>query len=169
MPGSRPMHRPVLALSTAVLIACGLSAASAQSMSPQQKPAPAAEKGSNPSALVDGKLNVPGAPADSQTVPAKFSERNAGLDKLPMMALPLPLNDEQRRVIVDSVKQANAPEQSTAAKPADALPGDIAMHDLGESANSIPQVEGLKYVRTPDRVLLVRPEIRVVVGELESK
>jgi hypothetical protein len=223
------MPRPVLALSTAVLIACGLSVASAQTKPPQQNAAPAAETGSNPSAqqqapnenrkhsgtndesgpsagkptadqnsqgdhaahsvsgrlgkeepsshapgegtavLVDGKLNVPGAPADSQTVPAKFSERNAGLDKLPMMALPLPLNDEQRRAIVDSVKQANAPEQSTAAKPADALPGDIAMHDLGESANSIPQVEGLKYVRTPDRVLLVRPEIRVVVGELESK
>jgi hypothetical protein len=36
--------------------------------------------------LVSGALNVPGAPKDSQTVPAKYSERNAALDKLPIMA-----------------------------------------------------------------------------------
>ena len=35
--------------------------------------------------LVDGKLAVPGAPADSQTVPSKFSERNARLDKEPLV------------------------------------------------------------------------------------
>jgi hypothetical protein len=46
--------------------------------------------------FVDGKLNVPGAPADSQTVPAKFSERNDKIDKLPIMAMPLGLSDEQR-------------------------------------------------------------------------
>ena len=33
--------------------------------------------------FVDGRLTAPGAPADSQTVPAKFSERNAALDELP--------------------------------------------------------------------------------------
>jgi hypothetical protein len=118
--------------------------------------------------LVDGKLNVPGAPADSQTVPAKFSERNDRIDKLPIMAMPLGLNDEQRRAIVDSVKQANAPVQSTAAKPADSLPADIAMNELGVSAN-IPTVARLKYVRTADRILLVEPSNRVVVGEIASQ
>ena len=42
----------------------------------------------NPSAapaLVNGRLNVPGAPQDSETVPAKFSEKNAALDKLPLV------------------------------------------------------------------------------------
>jgi hypothetical protein len=34
--------------------------------------------------LVNGAWNVPGAPKDSQTVPAKFSERNAAIDKLPI-------------------------------------------------------------------------------------
>ena len=38
------------------------------------------------SVLVNGALNVPGAPKDSQTVPAKYSARNAALDKLPTMA-----------------------------------------------------------------------------------
>ena len=37
-------------------------------------------------ALVNGKLNVPGAPTDSQTVPAKFSASNDKLDNTPMMA-----------------------------------------------------------------------------------
>ena len=33
-----------------------------------------------------GSRWVPGAPKDSQTVPAKYSARNAALDKLPTMA-----------------------------------------------------------------------------------
>jgi hypothetical protein len=118
--------------------------------------------------LVDGKLNVPGAPADSQTVPAKFSERNDKIDKLPIMAMPLGLSDEQRRAILDSVKQANPPVQTTAAKPAEELPMDIVVHDLGVSAN-VPQVANLKVVRTSDRVLLIQPSNRIVVGEIENK
>lgn len=118
--------------------------------------------------FVDGKLNVPGAPADSQTVPAKFSERNDRIDKLPIMAMPLGLSDEQRRAIVDSVKQANPPVQTTAAKPAEELPIDVVVHDLGVSAN-IPDVAWLKVVRTPDRVLLVEPANRIVVGEIANQ
>jgi hypothetical protein len=171
------MRRPVLSISTAILIACGLSAASAQNTPLQQNAAPPATTGynasaqpqaENPAVLINGKLNVLGAPADSQTVPAKFSERNNRIDKLPIMAMPRGLNDEQRRAILDGVKQANQPEQSTAAKPADELPNGIVMHDLGASTN-IPQIAGLKYVRTSDRVLLVEPLNRVVVGEIASR
>jgi len=35
--------------------------------------------------LVDGRLAVPGAPQDSQTVPSNFSERNAKLDQEPLV------------------------------------------------------------------------------------
>ncbi len=35
--------------------------------------------------FVNGKLAVPGAPKDSQTEPAKFSERNAKLDLEPLV------------------------------------------------------------------------------------
>jgi hypothetical protein len=117
--------------------------------------------------FVDGKLNVPGAPKDSQTVPAKFSERNDRIDKLPIMAMPLGLSDAQRRAILDSVKQAAQPVQTTSAKPAEELPADIVVHDLGVSAN-IPEVARLKYVRTPQGVLLVEPSNRVVVGEIAN-
>ena len=54
----------------------------------------------------NGRLATPGAPADSQTVPAKFSERNNALDELPTMAFPLPLTDEQRQRIRDAVSKA---------------------------------------------------------------
>src|SRR3954454_7291124 len=43
--------------------------------------------------FVNGSLAVPGAPSDTQTTPAKFSERNAKLDSYPVMALPLALDD----------------------------------------------------------------------------
>lgn len=35
--------------------------------------------------LRDGKLTATGAPEDSQTVPSKFSTRNAKLDQLPLI------------------------------------------------------------------------------------
>jgi hypothetical protein len=42
--------------------------------------------GTNKDAVfVDGKLNVPGAPPDGQTVPSKFSTRNASLDQEPLI------------------------------------------------------------------------------------
>jgi hypothetical protein len=48
-----------------------------------QEPLPQTESdGKAP--LVNGAWNVPGAPKDSQTVPSKFSERNAAIDKLPI-------------------------------------------------------------------------------------
>ena len=56
--------------------------------------------------LVDGKWNVPGAPVDSQTVPAKFSEGNAALDKRPIMAFPLTLSDEQKQKLVAAIRAA---------------------------------------------------------------
>jgi hypothetical protein len=117
--------------------------------------------------LVDGKLNVPGAPKDSQTVPAKFSERNDRIDKLPIMAMPLGLSDAQRRAILASVKQAGQPVQSTSTKPSEELPANIVVHDLGASSD-IPEVARLKYVRTPQGVLLVEPSNRIVVGEIAN-
>jgi hypothetical protein len=49
----------------------------------KQEPLPQT-KSDDTSPLVNGAWNVPGAPKDSQTVPAKFSERNAAIDKLPI-------------------------------------------------------------------------------------
>jgi hypothetical protein len=117
--------------------------------------------------FVNGKLDVPGAPADSQTVPAKFSQRNDAVDHTPILAMSLSLTDEQKTSIAASVKLADKPVQSTRAKPSEELPWDITIHDLPNAAegSSMPDVS---YVRTPDRILLVRPSNRVVVGEIKG-
>jgi hypothetical protein len=49
----------------------------------KQEPLPQT-KSDDTAPLVNGVWNVPGAPKDSQTEPAKFSERNAAIDKLPI-------------------------------------------------------------------------------------
>jgi hypothetical protein len=116
-------------------------------------------------ALVDGKLNAPGAPADSQTVPAKFSPRNDKLDNLPIMATPRNLTDEQKRKIVESVKAANRPVQASNAKPAEELAWNVKVHDLGVAASD-PVLKDFKYVRTKDRILLVDAPNRIVVDEI---
>jgi len=113
--------------------------------------------------LVNGRLNVPGAPVDSQTVPAKYSERNNQIDHLPIMAMPMGLTDAQKKRIADAVRAADRPVQQTSAKPAEELPWDVEIHDIPVAANDMPDV---KYVRTPERILLVRPSNRVVVAEI---
>ena len=117
--------------------------------------------------FVNGKLDVPGAPADSQTVPAKFSQHNDAVDHTPIMAMSLSLTDEQKKSIAASVKLADKPVQSTRAKPSEELPWDITIHDLPNAAEG-PSMPDVSYVRTPDRILLVRPSNRVVVGEIKG-
>src|SRR5262245_5272150 len=50
--------------------------------------------------FVNGALTVPGAPPDTDTVPAKFSARNDASDRLPIAAFRLKhLTDDQHREI----------------------------------------------------------------------
>ena len=131
---------------------------------------PGAQAPSTPSTeiLVDGRLTVDGAPQDSQTVPSKFSKRNAWLDSLPIMALPMPLNDAERKRIYDAVTRANAPIERSNAQPADQLPSSMTLQDLPkEIVADIPAMRGLTYVRLSDRVLLVRAPNGIVVGTIE--
>jgi hypothetical protein len=117
--------------------------------------------------LVNGRLTAPGAPADSQTVPAKFSARNAALDELPIMAFPLPLTDDQRKRIRDAVSKA--PVAKADVRLADLLPSGIDVRDLPqELTTEIPATRNLGYVRTADKILLVSPSNRIVVGEIKN-
>ena len=119
-------------------------------------------------ALVNGAWNVAGAPADSQTVPAKFSKRNDAIDKLPIFGMSLGLSDEQKRAIVDErARGERAGRQRPAAKVAEELPWDVTVHDLPASAND-PAMAKLKYVRAQGRVLLIEPSNRIVIGEIAN-
>jgi hypothetical protein len=119
--------------------------------------------------LVNGRLNVPGAPVDSQTVPAKFSEGNAALDKRPIMAFPLTLSDEQKQKLLAMIRAAkpDAPVAKIDPKLTEELPASVQLHDLPPSANELG-VSEFKYVRVSDGILLVRPANRIVVAEIKG-
>src|SRR6476469_10811473 len=66
--------------------------------------APSAKPADN-AVFVNGALAVPGAPENTDTVPAKFSAKNAADDKLITLAYTFKLlTDEQRRAIYDGLK-----------------------------------------------------------------
>jgi hypothetical protein len=124
----------------------------------------------NTAVFVDGKLAVPGAPADSQTVPSKVSERNAKLDAMPIMALPLGLSDEQKRRIVDSIAKSNIPVEQVSAKPADMLPQTTRVAQLPDDVKkAIPMAADFGIIRTKDRILLLRAPNMVVTGEIATQ
>jgi hypothetical protein len=115
--------------------------------------------------FVDGKLAVPGAPADSQTVPSKVSERNARIDAMPIMAMPLPLSDEQKQKILASVK--SLPVKQISAKPADMLPVTTEVSELpADVKQAMPIISDIGIIRTGDKILLVRSPNMVVTGEI---
>lgn len=108
-----------------------------------------------------------------QTIPAKFSKRNDTLDHVPTMALPLPLNDQQRKQIYDAVMadKTQPVADADALKPASELSPDQAlsgMHPLPESVRGIDGVARLYFVKAKGKVLLVEPATRTVVGQITS-
>ncbi len=108
--------------------------------------------------------------ATLQTMPALVSQRNDLLDHLPVMAWPLPLNDQQRRQIYHAAMAR--PTQSVAGldklKPASSLSFAQAGHlsSLPPDVASIDGLQGLQYVTDKHRVLLVRPSTGIVVDEI---
>jgi len=121
----------------------------------------------NTEVFVDGKLAVPGAAADSQTVPSKVSARNARLDATPIMAQPLGLNDEQKRRIVASVTKSNVPVSQISAKPADLLPATTQVSEFAAEVKAdAPMLGDIQFIRTKDKILLVRAPNMVVTGEV---
>ncbi len=118
--------------------------------------------------FVNGALDVPGAATDSQTVPAKFSKRNDAIDHVPIMAMAvLAFSNDQKRSIIDAVHGANPPVQMTSAKPAEELPIGITVQDWPAAASD-PAFAKMKYVRAQDRILLVEPTNRIVIGEIPN-
>lgn len=175
-----------ISLSALVLLA-GVSVAAAQQQAndPNQK-APANPQGdgafksqqggkeepgshssgaSSTAVLIDGKLAVPGAPADSQTVPSKVSERNARLDAIPIMAQPLGFSDEQKKQILNST--TTMPLSQISAKPADMLPATTQVSELPADVKAaVPMARDLGVIRTSDKIFLVRAPSMVVTGEI---
>jgi hypothetical protein len=108
-----------------------------------------------------------------QTIPAKFSKRNDILDHVPTVAVPLPLSQEQRKQIYDAVMAEKSQPAAGAdtLKPASELSPDQALNDmrpLPESVRGIDGVSRLYYIKTKDKVLLIEPNVRTVVGQITA-
>ena len=84
-------------------------------------------------------------------------------------AVRLPLSEEQRGHIFDGImKVRDAPVADVAVpQPKGTLPSSVELQDLPPSvAHDVPVVQGYKFVKLDDRVLLVSPLDRTVVAEL---
>ena len=115
--------------------------------------------------FINGALAVPDAPANSQTVPAKFSAQNAAADKLVILAYTFKmLSDEERRAIYQALKDLPAGQAFNADIGVE-LPPAVELHPMpAEVANRVPQTKDYRYAISDNRVLLVAPINRVVVG-----
>jgi hypothetical protein len=108
-----------------------------------------------------------------ETIPAKFSRRNDILDRTPIMAWPLPLSDGQRKQIYDAVmaEKSQPLAGADALKPASELSPNQAlngMRPLPESVRGIDGVSRLYYIKAKDKVLLIEPNVRTVVGQITA-
>jgi hypothetical protein len=133
--------------------------------------------GSNPrpEALWHGMLTVAGAPQDADTIPSLYSPRTASDDKLPIVAYTLKhLTNAQRSALRSELangKPAPAAGGSTAyavvggeVPPRVALEGFKALpHDI---VSKLPEMRGVAYMVSADKVLLIDADNRVVVGVL---
>ncbi len=141
----------------------GAKGAPPNSQAPQNTTAPA------PGAFVNGALTAPGAAPDTDTTPAKFSQKNDQLDKMPILTRGVVLDDAQRKLIWESVMaDSGAATASIEAGPSTELPYTVELREWPQDVTGkIPGVQSFKYVKTNDKILVVSPASRIVVGEIK--
>src|SRR5215475_12508778 len=157
------------ALALAFVVSVGLAAAQqqppptdAQQQSQQEK---AQQTPSGKMGAEEPSSHAPNAaaPANTDTVPAKFSAKNAADDALITIAYTFKsLTDDERRAIYQALKG-----QSAAAVNADVgteLPPAVELNPVpNELAARVPQTKDYRFAVANDRVLLVGTS-RIVVG-----
>ena len=126
--------------------------------------APSAKPADN-SVFVNGALAVPGAPENTDTVPAKFSEQNAADDKLSIAAYTFKLlTEEQRRAIYTALKGQPAGPAFNADIGAE-LPSSVELRPMPDDVVArVQQTKDYRYAVADNRVLLVSPVTPYVVG-----
>src|SRR5215510_1100719 len=109
-------------------------------------------------------LAVPGAPANTDTVPAKYSQKNAADDQLITTAYTFKtLSDDERRAIYEALKGQPAGSAFSADIGTELPPGIELRPVPDDLAARVPQTKDYSYAVTHDRVLLVGTS-RVVAG-----
>jgi hypothetical protein len=132
----------------------------------------------NDDILVNGVLTVPGALTDSETTPAKHSERVAADDKLPIAAFRLRrLTNEQRSEITQLAPPRRiTPAGDGAVSEHQAIVGALvpstaldALIPVPEAvAAKFPELRGAGFMRAGGKLLLVDLVNMLVIGVLEG-
>jgi hypothetical protein len=121
-------------------------------------------------ALVNGVLTVPRAPIVTDTAPAKFSAKNAADDRLVTAAYTFKLlSREERSMIYQSLRgQAGGSTQKvdigtklSLEIEVRAVPDDLIVR--------VPQTRGYHYAVAGNKIFLVSPLTRVVVGVFSDR
>src|SRR5262249_42433530 len=133
----------------------------------QRQPPPNASPPAN-AVFVNGALAVPGAPVNTDTVPARFSANNAADDELITLASTFKtLTEDRRRAIYQSLKDQRA-GSTFSADIGTKLPPGIELRPVpDEVAARVPQTRDYRYAVAKDRVLLVGTG-RIVAGIFED-
>lgn len=106
------------------------------------------------------------------TAPSTMSARNAALDKLPTVAFQFPLNDEQKKLIVQSVAQSpSSPDADVVTKAGvrNFVPDDAAVQASEFSADvkqQMPNAANYKFVKGDKQVLIIDPVNEVVISAI---
>jgi Protein of unknown function (DUF1236) len=108
---------------------------------------------------------VPGAMPDSDTVPSTMSAKNAADDKLIIIAYTLKnLTDEERRAIYQALKDEPAGSAFNADVGTE-LPAAVELRPMpAQVVAQVPQTRDYQFAVADNRVLLVSPASRIVVG-----
>jgi hypothetical protein len=142
----------------------------------KQEPSSKIEGTTTEAVLVNGILSVPGAQQDSQTAPAKFSERSNVADQLPIAAYALRhLSEDQRRGIYKTLETRLALSSETSAASSSVvgseIPTEVALHGLmplsEELVSKLPELRNMAFARAGNKMLLVDPSLRLVLAVLE--
>jgi uncharacterized protein DUF1236 len=167
------MRANLLRSTILALALCGAGFASAQNAgtSPDgQVPGPNAtqpQASAHPAGADKSVQPVPGAMPGSDTVPSTLSEKNAADDKLITVAYTFKnLSDEQRRTIYEALKDQSVPASAPKVEIGAELPIAIELRPVPrEVVTRVPQTNGYEYTVAGNKVLLVSPPTRIVVGE----
>ena len=128
------------------------------SHAPSQKP-------TDNSVFVNGALAVPGAPANTDTVPAKFSEKNAADDKLSTAAYTFKLLTDQQRAAIYTGLKGQLAGPAFNADIGIELPPSVELRPVPDDVVArVLQTKDYRYAVADNRVLLVSPVTRYVVG-----
>ena len=133
--------------------------------------------GLDPSApiFVDGRLTVPGAP-DGDTVPSIHSARTFADDQLPIAAYATRyLTKEQLQTIKSAIPNTPGASLSRAldghSEIGALLRTDLALNAIERLPDALPQqipaLAGNAYVISENKILLVNPRTRVVIGVID--